>query len=289
MIRWATGPCAWVLWFFLPLGGLRGQTTGTLPPVESGRVSRPDSVPPVRPDWHYLQSYWTDGLAVASRPLHWQRRDFRRAGIVLGTATLSYFFFDKRIQEVAQIRRNGFTNTVSAFADPFGSSTFFWVTPAALVLHGQAFGNGKTTRVGLLVLESQLLSGVVVQALKFGLGRKRPYESNSPHDWVGPSLHDFHAFPSGHSQAAFALATVLALEFRDARAVPPIAYGVATLTALSRINANAHWASDVIVGAALGHFIARTIVRRHPATGVLSPNVAVFINPMGQPGVVWRF
>lgn len=244
---------------------------------------------PVRPDRHYLRGYWSDAKAVATRPFRWQGRDFARAGTVLGAATASYFFFDKRLQRAAQAHRNGFTNAVSAFADPFGSSRTFWVTPGVLFLHGQVFGNAKTTRVGLLALESQLLSGVVVQVLKFGLGRKRPYESTDPHDWAGPSLHGFHAFPSGHSQAAFALATVVAMEFREARAVPPIAYGVATLTALSRLNANAHWGSDIIVGAALGHFIAKTIVRRHPESGSFPADVAFFINPLGQPGVVWRF
>ena len=244
---------------------------------------------PVRPNAHYLRGYWQDAKTVATRPLHWQGRQFLQAGTVLSAATLSYFFFDKRIQEAAQTHRNDFTNAVSAFAGPFGGSRTFWVVPGSLFLHGQVFGNVKTTRVGLLVLESQLLSGVVVQALKVGLGRKRPYESNSPPEWVGPSLRGFHSFPSGHSQAAFALATVVALEFRDARAVPPIAYGVATLTALSRINGNDHWLSDVIVGSTLGHFIAKTIVRRHPETGRSSPEFSLFVDPMGRPGVVWRF
>lgn len=244
---------------------------------------------PVRPDGHYLRGYWQDAKTIATRPFLWQGRQFVQAGTVLGAATVSYFFFDKRIQQTAQTRRNDFTNAVSTFAGPFGGSRTFWVVPGALFLHGQVFSNAKTTRVGLLALESQLLSGVVVQALKVGLGRKRPYESDSPHDWVGPSLRDFHSFPSGHSQAAFALATVVAMEFRDARAVPPIAYGLASLTALSRINGNDHWLSDIIVGSALGHFIAKTVVRRHPESGRTSPDVSVFVDPMGRPGVVWRF
>lgn len=248
-----------------------------------------DSVPPVRLDGNYVRSYWHDAKALAAQPFRWRGRDWRWAGTIAGAATLSYFFFDKSLQEAAQTHRNDFTNAVSAVADPLGNGRYFWVAPGALVLHGQVFRNPKTTRVGLLILESQLLSGAVVQALKFGLGRKRPYESGSPHDWVGPSLTDFHAFPSGHSQAAFALATVVAMEFRHARAVPPVVYGLASLTALSRLNANAHWVSDVIVGSALGHFIAKTIVRRHPEKGRLRPDCVLFIDPMGRPGVVWRF
>jgi hypothetical protein len=287
----------------LKVTGLMLALTLAAPPTHAQRVEAPavltdslsrprhvapDTVP-VRPDWQYVKSYWRDGLAVASRPFHWRGGDFARASAVLGAATLSYFLLDQRVQEAAQRNRNDFTNAVSAFADPFGNGRYFWMAPAALVLHGQAFKNAKSTRVGLLILESQVLSGVVVQVLKFGLGRKRPYEGTSPHEWVGPSRSAFHSFPSGHSQAAFALATVLAMEFRHARAVPPIAYGVATLTALSRINANAHWTSDVLMGAALGHFITKTIVRRHPETGSDLRHAAVFVDPFGRPGLAWRF
>jgi membrane-associated phospholipid phosphatase len=39
-----------------------------------------------------------------------------------------------------------------------------------------------------------------------------------------------------------------------------LAYGIATLTALSRVNDNAHWASDVFFGAIIGYFTAKAIM-----------------------------
>lgn len=48
--------------------------------------------------------------------------------------------------------------------------------------------------------------------------------------------------------------------FKDHKWVPPIAYGIATLVVLSRINDNAHWASDVFAGAALGFLSAKSFL-----------------------------
>jgi hypothetical protein len=53
------------------------------------------------------------------------------------------------------------------------------------------------------------------------------------------------------------------MEYADHSLVPPLAYCAATLGALSRVNDNAHWMSDIILGSAIGHFTAKAIVGRH--------------------------
>ena len=68
---------------------------------------------------------------------------------------------------------------------------------------------------------------------------------------------DYRSFPSGHSTAAFAFASIISAEtshwWPDSRwIVGPIMYGAATLTGVSRIYNNQHWASDVLAGAAIG-------------------------------------
>jgi len=42
-----------------------------------------------------------------------------------------------------------------------------------------------------------------------------------------------------------------------------LAYGIATLTALSRVNDNAHWASDIFFGAVIGYFTAKAIIAQN--------------------------
>jgi membrane-associated phospholipid phosphatase len=72
-----------------------------------------------------------------------------------------------------------------------------------------------------------------------------------------------NSFPSGHTSTAFAIATVVANVYEKTPYIKPISYGLATLTGLSRINDQKHWASDVFIGAALGYFTSKTLLRLH--------------------------
>jgi membrane-associated phospholipid phosphatase len=60
--------------------------------------------------------------------------------------------------------------------------------------------------------------------------------------------------------ATAALATVVALEYRDTPAISAIACAIAAATGWSRMNDNAHWASDVFAGFAIGYCFSRVIV-----------------------------
>jgi len=70
------------------------------------------------------------------------------------------------------------------------------------------------------------------------------------------------SFPSGHAIAAFSVASVFACRYRRRRWVPWVAYGGATVIALSRIPVQAHFPSDVFVGATLGYVIGHYVVLR---------------------------
>jgi membrane-associated phospholipid phosphatase len=56
---------------------------------------------------------------------------------------------------------------------------------------------------------------------------------------------------------------VLASEYKEYPLVAYLSYGVATLTGLSRMNDDKHFASDVFLGAAIGYFTAKTIMKLH--------------------------
>ena len=45
--------------------------------------------------------------------------------------------------------------------------------------------------------------------------------------------------------------------------IAPVMYGGATLIAASRMYNNKHWASDVVMGAAIGTFAGTKVVRYH--------------------------
>jgi membrane-associated phospholipid phosphatase len=79
--------------------------------------------------------------------------------------------------------------------------------------------------------------------LKVVTDRQRPDESND------------YSFPSGHSGASFAAATVL--DRRYGGTVGWTSYGLATFVAASRVVGNHHFFSDVVAGAVIGRFFGR--------------------------------
>jgi membrane-associated phospholipid phosphatase len=68
------------------------------------------------------------------------------------------------------------------------------------------------------------------------------------------------SFPSGHTIAAFSVATVFARRYGNHRWVPWVAYGAAGVISFSRLSLQAHFPSDVFLGAALGYSISRFAV-----------------------------
>ncbi len=106
---------------------------------------------------------------------------------------------------------------------------------------------------GLFV--AAILGGVVSTVVKESLQIPRPpavFASEQFH-LIGHKL-ELVSFPSGHTLAAFAALTLLALglKLRGWHLLAPIA--LASLVGLSRIAVGAHWPLDVLGGAVLGSF-----------------------------------
>ena len=109
---------------------------------------------------------------------------------------------------------------------------------------GRAIGSQRTAIVGADLVRAQLVNTVFTQGLKLTVNRTRP--DGEP--W---------SFPSGHSSGTFANATVLQRHFGWKVGAP--AYAFATYVAASRLQANRHFASDVIFGAAIGIVSGRAV------------------------------
>ena len=74
-----------------------------------------------------------------------------------------------------------------------------------------------------------------------------------------PNGEDQMAFPSGHASNAFALAAVAERHYGWRAGLP--AYTLASAVAVSRLQRNKHYLSDVMAGATLGYIVGRTVVR----------------------------
>lgn len=148
-----------------------------------------------------------------------------------------------------------------------------WATAGAVFGLGLVLKDERARDTGYLAASAMahtFLAGVVVKSLA---GRQRPFYADGIDHWAGPAAFFKHfdpdakgrydSFYSGHSATAFALATVISLQYRHEVWVPILAYTVATAVGFSRMTMDRHWASDVFCGAVLGQAIARLVVRHH--------------------------
>lgn len=110
----------------------------------------------------------------------------------------------------------------------------------------------------VMAAETFLMAHTVPHTLKPLVSRVRPYNYYDAAD--NPEKSDWnHSFFSGHTTMAFAAATFGSYTFckwfpESKMKVPFIAisYSLATLTGISRVYAGCHFATDVLMGAAVG-------------------------------------
>jgi membrane-associated phospholipid phosphatase len=124
-------------------------------------------------------------------------------------------------------------------------------------------------QTALLAGEAVADAEIITTVLKDATKRVRPAgfqpQGNLYDSWFesrGSFLRGNGSFPSGHTIAAFSVATVVARRYGNHRWIPYVAYGAAALVGFSRLSLSAHFLSDVFMGGALGYSIGRFSVLR---------------------------
>lgn len=117
-----------------------------------------------------------------------------------------------------------------------------------------------------------LLETVVTQATKEFVGRARPFQDQDRDGLDFAPFSSQTSFPSGHTAAAFAVATTLGDAAGSTWARAGL-YGLATGTAWARLAEEKHWLSDVVAGAALGVLSARVANGRTAVLGLRAPRI----------------
>jgi hypothetical protein len=146
------------------------------------------------------------------------------------------------------------------------SSIAIMGTPAAFYLIGLARHSAHSQNTALLAAEAIADSQILSFAIKQAVGRLTPSQippdGNFRDTWFKykGSVSNGGSFPSGHAASAFAVATVIAVRYRQHRWVPWVAYGAAAFIALSRLPDQAHFPSDLFFGSALGYSVSRFVV-----------------------------
>jgi membrane-associated phospholipid phosphatase len=183
---------------------------------------------------------------------------FVLAGAGLWTAT--YLYIDEPLQQLSQSHRNTLTTKVTYVLQPLGRQKYLMPVAGAALATGLFTKDEKLQKVGMISMGSIVVNGTITSVLKKSFGRHRPSASTENDRFEWPFQETEHtSSPSSHTSTAFAVATSVATVYSDHNLVPPIAYGVATLVGLSRIHDNAHWATDVLKGAAVGYLSSKGV------------------------------
>lgn len=180
--------------------------------------------------------------------------------LLLGSLSLGTIVFanDRQVMDFVQSNKSQRTAAVASVANLFGREAIIPIVAGAYFM-GAVMDDGKLKQVGLFAVSTGLATQLITEIFKKTFQRKRPNSSDSPYEFF--TGENDYSFFSGHTSAAFSLATVIAETYKDNPVVPFLAYGTATLTAYARMHDKKHWASDVLAGAVAGHLITKIMMR----------------------------
>lgn len=236
-------------------------------------LSQESSIDPFR--GNYLDPYSNfeypdDGLIDRNGRLNWAPTyETVSVGLTQGEALLTAgvaasaiiaFNNDEELVQFVQDNKNHVTETTAFWGEKMGSATI------PLGVGGYVLGvvikNGEIKKTSAMIVKAGAVSGLITRVLKMSFSRKRPNRDAGAYDFAGFDIsNDNVSFPSGHTTTAFSFATVIAETYKDkSTLIPVLAYGAAAIGGWSRMHDNAHWASDVLVGALIGHLTTKKLM-----------------------------
>jgi membrane-associated phospholipid phosphatase len=223
----------------------------------------------------------TDTTKISTEPLFTKRDAWIALGFAAGTVALypADQYFARKLQTPHNQENQFLQNTATDFR--------FMGTPGSIYIGLGMYLVGRVGRIdrmadlGLHGTEALFLASGTVYVLKGLVGRSRPEaDINNPRSFVlargFKSTDEYRSFPSGHSAMGFAAAAAVTSETSKwwpnaTWVIAPVMYGGATMIAASRMYNNKHWASDVVMGAAIGTFSGLKVVRyshSHPSNRI---------------------
>jgi len=217
-----------------------------------------------------------EALDVLRTPIDTEHNGLFGTVMVAAGVGIAYIF-DENIRK--PIRENGnqtldkIANVGNTIGDPL-----VHIGLAGLVYGGGVLaGSQKWQETGKMLGEAVLLADAATLVLKGSIGRGRPYVNGDKGSFKPFQFDsDYDSMPSMHVASSFAAASVMAGASESIWAKAAY-YSAATFVGLSRMADDQHWASDVLLGAAIGELCGR-IVARHHAKGkrkfVLAPIIS---------------
>lgn len=225
----------------------------------------------------YVKSYFSDGLNLIKSPANWKKKDLLFLGAVATSSTVAYVY-DKEISDYFEKRQSStLTDLNTYFFDPYGKMIYTIPIMGGFYLYGHFTDSRKERAVALDLVKASFYTGVIAFGAKHLAHRARPHQTSpkNPYKFSGPFENfDNTSLFSMHTASAFTFASVISKHYPSKKFLAVALYSIATLEGLSRIYIQKHYASDVIIGAAIGYAVGRFVVKNNFCNFSFNPIVS---------------
>jgi len=192
-----------------------------------------------------LHSYWVQSskAIIMDESNQW----------LLGSAAIAALGatqIDMKVNDYVQLHKI-LSDPISHFGDEMGGNWGHWILWSSIITSSKI--NKDSNKKFMSKIQYSTLAmvsnGLITVGMKRAFGRERPNGSCCD------------SFPSGHTSHSFTMASI-ANELYG-KNIGLISYGLATLVAVSRMNDEKHYLSDVIFGAGLGMAVGRAFAKNY--------------------------
>ncbi len=228
-----------------------------------------------------FSQFWRETGHYFTTPLHWGVNDAIVIGSLAVGTGVAYAIELPAPPVIPGINnysaRPLYQGTFAKIGDFYGGLYMPFILFGGFGGYSLITGDVKARKIAFEVGQACLYAGAITAALKYVVGRARPYAGLGKSSLFNFSLSNdaYHSFPSGHLTEAMALSTVLAFN-SDPLWLKILCYVPVPFTFFSRAYQGYHWVSDCVLGAGIGFFTAKWCADAHgreddvpPKTGSL--------------------
>jgi membrane-associated phospholipid phosphatase len=197
-----------------------------------------------------------------------------------GAVGLTYIF-DEDIRDKLQGAKSNDLDKAADVGNILGSPYLHIGLAAALYGGAIIADSPKYKEMGEMLGESVILADATTLVLKQAIGRARPFVAGDKGSFrLFQFKNDYDSMPSMHTASSFAMASVLSATSESILAKLTY-YAAATFVGFSRMYKDKHWASDIVLGAAIGELCGRVVTRYHGEHGSSRLTLAPMATPDG--------
>ena len=196
---------------------------------------------------------------------------------VAGGVSLAYIY-DGDIRDKVQSLRGKNLDRAAEAGSILGDPYLHLGLAAAVYTGGLMAESPKYREMGEMLGEAAILADATTLVLKEAIGRERPFREGDKGSFRPFQFKsDYDSLPSMHTASSFAMASVLSAASESYLAKLGY-YSLAAFVGFARLEKDKHWASDVLLGAAIGELSGRIVTYTHATKGAsrvsLAPSVS---------------